>query len=220
MKIKAVLFDLDGTLLDTAPDFITTVNQLRREEQHAALPDEQIRRTVSNGARALVSMAFDIGFDHPEFPRLLDRLLVIYSGQLADRTAPFPGIPELLEELAKINMPWGIVTNKAQRFTQPIMAALNFNPAPATVICPDDVKNTKPDPEPLLLACRQLGCEPGEALYIGDHKRDVECGKRAGSPTIAAAYGYIDVADDPMTWEADHIVYKAEDLLDIVRAYL
>lgn len=220
MTLQAVLFDLDGTLLDTAPDFYSTVNALRAEEGLTALADEQIRAVVSNGARALVSMAFELEFSAPGFDRLHKRLLEIYSQQLAVATQPFPGIVETLQFMAERGLPWGIVTNKSHLYTQPILAALDLQPAPGSVICPEDVKQTKPHPEPLLLACEQMGCCPTRVIYVGDHQRDIDCGKAAGSFTVAAAYGYLDADSDPAAWEADHLIHSAHDLPGIIESYL
>lgn len=220
MALQAVIFDLDGTLLDTAPDFYSTVNALRAEEGLEALPDEQIRCVVSNGARALISMAFELEFNAPGFDRLHKRLLEIYSQQLALATRPFPGIQETLSFMAERDVPWGIVTNKPHLYTQPILAALDLQPAPAAVVCPEDVTHTKPHPEPLLLACEQMGCSPTQVLYVGDHQRDIDCGKAAGSRTVAAAYGYLDEGCDAADWQADHLIHSAHDLLGIVEYYL
>lgn len=220
MTLKAVIFDLDGTLLDTAPDFFTTVNQLRQEEGLEPLPDDTIRRTVSNGARALVSMAFGLEFTAPDFDRLHQRLLAIYSEQLAISTRPFPGIQEALDLLEERGVPWGIVTNKSHVYTQPILDALGLHPAPKSVVCPEDVLKTKPDPESLLLACKQLGCDAGEVIYVGDHKRDIDCGKAAGSCTVAAAYGYVADGVNATDWEADHLIHSAHGLLEVIEHYL
>ncbi|MEX1034137.1 MAG: HAD-IA family hydrolase [Cellvibrionaceae bacterium] len=220
MPLKAVIFDLDGTLLDTAPDFYATVNQLRREEGLSVLPDDKIRRTVSNGARALVSMAFDLEFTAPGFDRLHERLLEIYSEQLAVSTRPFPGIEEILTLLGERHIPWGIVTNKSHVYTQPIIDALQLAPAPKSVVCPEDVVKTKPDPESLLLACKHLACHPGDAIYVGDHQRDIDCGRAAGSRTVAAAYGYIGEDVDPLNWQADHLINSAYELSSIIEHYL
>ncbi len=220
MNLKAVLFDLDGTLLDTAPDFITTVNRLMAEENLSDIPAEQTRRTVSNGARALVNMAFGLGFEEPGFDRLHKRLLEIYSEQLAVDTIPFPGIQEVLTFLGDNKVAWGIVTNKSITYTQPILDALAFNPAPQSVICPDHVVKNKPDPESLFLACKQLNCKTNEIIYIGDHQRDIICGQQAGSKTIAATYGYVAEGDDPSSWNADYMVDSAIDILPIIKSYL
>lgn len=220
MNLKAVLFDLDGTLLDTAPDFYTVVNTLRQEENLGPLPDEKIRATVSNGARALVGMAFQLERDASDFDRLHNRLLELYSENLAKRTSAFPGIENCLEFLAVQSIPWGVVTNKSHTYTDPILDALQFSPAPSSVVCPEDVSKTKPDAEPLLLACRHIGCEGNEVIYIGDHRRDIDCGKNAGSVTIAAAYGYVDSNDGAELWQADHLVQSAHELEKIIKNYL
>ena len=173
-KYRAVLFDLDGTLLDTAPDFLTCTNQLLH----------------SKGT--------------------------LYFDNLADRTQPFPGIPELLSKLEQHNIPWGIVTNKPERYTLAILDQLPLWPPPATVICPDHVQRTKPDPESVLLALQQINIEPHEAVFIGDHLRDIEAGLRAGTATIAAAYGYLSEDEDPDDWGAHHTVASATQLANLI----
>jgi len=219
-KIRAVMFDLDGTLLDTAPDFIVVVNKLRTEYQLAPLPDDVIRNGVSNGSKALIKLAFGIDETADEFEPLRLRLLELYLANIAVYTSPFPGIIDLLAQLAIHNIDWGIATNKPAAYTFPLMAALNMQPAPRSVICPDHVTRSKPDPEALLLASQQLGCEPSEIIFIGDHKRDIDCGKQAGSITIAAAYGYIDQGDDINSWNADYCVTHANDIWPIVQHHI
>ena len=220
MTLKAVLFDLDGTLLDTAPDFYTTLNLLRKEEGLEALAYDLIRRTVSNGARALIDLSFEHKRDTPEFNRLLNRLLDIYSQNLAVNTGLFAGMDEVLKFIGQRNLSWGIVTNKPSVYTLPILKALNLNPAPLTVVCPDHVTKTKPDPEPLLLACKQIQCQPHEAIYVGDHLRDIDCGKQAGMPTIAVTYGYIADNDDAIQWQADYLIHQADELIGIINRHL
>lgn len=218
--IRAVMFDLDGTLLDTAPDFIVVVNQLLAEEHRAELAPEIIRAGVSNGSKALIKLAFGIDERNEKFEPLRHRLLELYLAHIAVYTAPFPGINNLLDKLADKKIAWGIATNKPATYTLPLMAALDMQPAPASVICPDHVARTKPDPESLLLASKQLGCTTDEIIYIGDHKRDIDCGKGAGSITIAAAYGYVDEGDDPASWNADHCVNHADEIWPIIEKYL
>jgi 2-phosphoglycolate phosphatase len=219
-KVRAVMFDLDGTLLDTAPDFIVVVNQLLNEEGRSELAADIIRAGVSNGSKALIALTFGITEDHPDFERLRLRLLELYLAQIAVHTKPFPGITSLLNQLADKNIAWGIATNKPAAYTLPLMAALNIQPAPLSVICPDHVARSKPDPESLLLASTQLGCTPEEIIYIGDHKRDIDCGKGAGSITIAAAYGYLDASDSIANWNADYCVNHADEIWPIVEKYL
>lgn len=219
-SIRAVMFDLDGTLLDTAPDFIVVVNQLLAEQQRPALAAETIRAGVSNGSAALIKLAFAIDESSEQFEPLRRRLLELYLAHIAVYTIPFPGINELLDKLADNNIAWGIATNKPATYTLPLMAALDIHPAPLSVICPDHVTRSKPDPESLFLASKQLGCAPDEIIYIGDHKRDIDCGKGAGSITIAAAYGYLDEGDDPANWNADYCVNHANEIWPIIEKYL
>lgn len=219
-KIRAVIFDLDGTLLDTAPDFVVVVNTLLNEYQLPQMDAGLIRTQVSNGAKALVKLAFAMEEDHPEFETRRLRLLDLYLQHIADYTQPFSGIEPLIKKLDENQIVWGIATNKPARYTNPLMQALNMQPAPFSVICPDHVSRAKPDPESLFLASQQLNCSPNQIIYVGDHLRDIECGKRAGSITIAAAYGYIDENDSPENWNADHIVTSANEIWPIVQGYL
>lgn len=219
-KIRAVMFDLDGTLLDTAPDFVVIVNQLLTEECRSELAPEIIRTGVSNGSKALIKLAFGIDENDARFERLRQRLLDLYLAHIAVYTKPFPGISLLLNKLAERKITWGIATNKPAIFTLPLMAALDIQPAPASIICPDHVARSKPDPESLLLASQQLGCTPAEIIFIGDHKRDIDCGKGAGSITIAAAYGYVDADDNAENWSADYCVNHADEIWPIVEKHL
>ncbi len=219
MTLRAVIFDLDGTLLDTAPDFILAVNRLRQEHQLHDLPADKIRSTVSNGGRALLQLALDIEPGHEQFEPGLARLLELYSQQLAVESRLFPGIQALLQQLAQHNIHWGIATNKPSKYTQPLMAALALKPAPKAVICPDHIANPKPHPAALQLACEQIGCQPAEAIFIGDHRRDIECGKNAAMKTVAAAYGYIEDCDPPQSWQADHLINHADEIWPLLQQY-
>ncbi|MBK8186256.1 MAG: HAD-IA family hydrolase [Cellvibrio sp.] len=219
-NIRAVIFDLDGTLLDTAPDFVLVVNKLLHQYDQPALDADLIRSQVSNGAKALVKLAFAMEEDDPEFEIRRLQLLDLYLQHIADYTRPFTGIENLIQTLEQHQIAWGIATNKPARYTNPLMQALNMQPAPFSVICPDHVTHVKPDPESLLLASKQLHCSTDQIIYVGDHLRDIECGKRAGSITIAAAYGYIDANDSPESWNADYLVNSAEDIWPIVQGYL
>jgi N-acetyl-D-muramate 6-phosphate phosphatase len=218
-KIRAVMFDLDGTLLDTAPDFVAVVNKLLLENQRDELSHAAIRAGVSHGSKALVTLAFAIEETHENFQPLRARLLELYTHHIAVFTKPFPGIQDLLNKLAEHNIVWGIATNKPATYTTLLMDELNMQPAPAIVICPDHVKDSKPHPESLFLAGKELGCTPDEIIYIGDHLRDIECGRRAGSITIAAAYGYI--GDENIdSWQADYRVEHAEEIWPIIQKYI
>ncbi|ACE85151.1 HAD-superfamily hydrolase, subfamily IA, variant 3 [Cellvibrio japonicus Ueda107] len=220
LPLRAVMFDLDGTLLDTAPDFVVVVNQLLLEQQRPVLPDATIRAGVSNGSKALIRLAFGIDESNTDFEPLRQRLLTLYLQHIAVHTKPFPGIEPLLEKIAEHQLAWGIATNKPEAYTTPLMDALNIRPAPASVICPEHVQRSKPDPESMFLAGKHLGCEPQQIIFIGDHKRDIDCGRDAGSITIAAAYGYVDEGDDPTQWNADYCVNHADEIWPIIQQYL
>lgn len=213
-RLRAVLFDLDGTLLDTAPDFVTVVNLLRAEHGREPLPAEPIRRTVSHGARALVRLAFGIRDEDPGFEPLRQRLLALYEAHLLVDTVPFPGITALLRELAAHGVRWGVVTNKPSYLAEPLLARARLEPPADVLVCPDHVSRTKPDPEPLLLACARLGCAVTEAVYVGDHARDIEAGRNAGMSTIAATYGYLESDDVVSEWQAD---FEADSVAAISR---
>ncbi len=212
---RAVLFDLDGTLLDTAPDFAVAMNQLLAKKNRPPLSEAAIRALISNGSAGLVAYAFNCTEQDSEFESIRGEFLELYLQNLCRQTRPFPGIQALLTRLGEQGMPWGIVTNKPSRYTTPILAALNLQPAPGTVICPDHVTNTKPHPEAVLLACQELAVTPQQTMFIGDHRRDIEAGRSAGVITVAAAYGYIE-EDHPDTWGAHHVVANADELQHIL----
>lgn len=214
--VRAVMFDLDGTLLDTAPDFVVVLNQLLEENQRPALPADLIRASVSNGARALVSLGFGIDDQDPQFESLRVRLLELYTLHIAVHTQLFPGISELLHKLQQHNIAWGIATNKPSAYTHQLLQALQIQPAPLSIICPEDVKERKPHPESMFLAAEHAGCATSEIVYVGDHKRDIDCGRDAGAITIAAAYGYIEADDDIATWQADYRVNHADEIWPII----
>ena len=220
MTLKAVLFDLDGTLLDTAPDFVTALNALLTEEKRPALDYQSIRNTVSNGAKALVQLGFQLDETDADFERLRLRLLALYNQHLADQTRPFDGIHDVLAFASEQGMSWGVVTNKPLLYTEPLLKQMPFHVAPHTVICPEDVTHRKPHPEPLLLACKQLACKPGEAIYLGDHRRDIESAQNASMLTIACAYGYIDTNEDIADWHADYTVQHAREIIPVLKKIL
>jgi phosphoglycolate phosphatase len=202
-KLQAVIFDLDGTLVDTADEFVVVVQALRAEHGREPLPVQLIRSNVSNGARALTTLALDLPESAPEFENKRLRLLELYSEVLGTVASLYPGIQELLDAFSARGIRWGIATNKPRAYTEPLLAALELSPAPGSVVCPDDVTDRKPHPESLYLNCRHLDCSPANSVYIGDHQRDIEAGRRAGMVTIAATYGYIEDHDDPASWGAN-----------------
>lgn len=219
MRFESVLFDLDGTLLDTAPDFITVLNSLRAEHGMAALPEEQIRNTVSGGAREMIKLAFGGLPGEPDFDQHLQRFLErygqrIYNGKSSAQL--FSGLETLLKNLTKSKTPWGIVTNKPERFSTALLDSLRIT-APV-LVCPEHVQNPKPDPEALLLACESLGCEPTNSVYLGDHARDILAGRNADMATIAVAWGYFIEPDPIQAWSADYLVNDCDHLQKILTA--
>jgi len=217
-NLRAVIFDLDGTLVDTADEFVPVVQALRAEHGREPMDAERIRASVSNGARALVSLGLDMQENDPEFESKRLRLLDLYSEVLGSIARPYPGILELLDELQQRGIAWGISTNKPKAYTEPLMRKLNMQPAAGSVVCPDDVTNRKPHPESLYRNCRELDCAPHQAIYVGDHLRDIEAGRRAGMYTIAAAYGYIEPGDDPLRWGANAVAANSTDLSALILA--
>lgn len=214
--LRAVIFDLDGTLVDTAEEFIPIVQQLRAEHGRDAMDPQRIRASVSNGARSLVTLGLDLKEDAPEFESKRLRLLDLYSEIVGTIATPYPGIEELLTQLQERGIPWGIATNKPRAYTEPLLARMELHPPPGSVVCPDDVRERKPHPESLYRNCRELNCVSDEAIYVGDHSRDIEAGRRAGMYTIAATYGYIEPDDDPLLWGANAQANSSLELLKLI----
>lgn len=215
-KLKAVIFDLDGTLIDTADEFVVVVQQLRAEHNREPMDEDLIRSNVSNGAKALVTIALELHEADAGFETKRLRLLEIYATVLGSTAALYPGIQELLNALESRGINWGISTNKPRAYAEPLLERLSITPAMGSLVCPDDVKNRKPHPEPLYLNCKQLDCAPHEAIYVGDHIRDIDAGRGAGIFTIAAAYGYIEAHDDPASWNASAIATSSSELLGLI----
>jgi phosphoglycolate phosphatase len=212
----AVLFDLDGTLLDTAPDFWPVLNAVRASRDLPPLPYAAVRQQVSNGAAGLIQFAFNLTAADADFEPLRLDLLARYQQHLAVNTRLFAGLDHLLLRLQNANIPWGVVTNKPLRYSEPLLTQLNLRQTCSTLICPDHVKERKPDPEGLLIACQQLKVEPSQCLYVGDHQRDIEAGQRAGMHTAAALFGYIGDDEDPQQWQADFYVEDSNALEAVI----
>ena len=216
--IRTVLFYLDGTLADTAPDLAHALNVLLREEQRPPLPYETIRPEVSHGATALIKLGFGVAAG-TEFDRLRKRFLAHYADNICRQTRAFDGIPPLLQALQKIGINWGIVTNKPAFLTDPLMAQLNPLPAPACVVSGDTTTKRKPHPEPMLHACTAAGSRPEQCLYIGDAERDIQAGKHAGMKTLVALFGYINDHETPERWGADGMIRAPGDILDWLKQH-
>jgi len=215
--IEAVLFDLDGTLLDTAPDFVRVVNQQRLKYEMAELEYDHIRAVVSNGARALIHLSFGFGPEHEQYSQRHQELLDLYYQNIAVETCLFPGMDDLLKFIEAAGVPWGIVTNKPRRFSELLLSELKLSERCGVLVCPDDVTHRKPHPEPMLLACKTLGCDPLNTLYVGDHVRDIEAGRAAGMVTVAARYGYLSDPDEALAWAADMNIDQPGELVDWIR---
>jgi len=203
---KHVLFDLDGTLLDTAQDFTCVLNQLLQQHGRQSLSDAEIRETVSDGARALIRRGFQIDEQDPDFQVYLQSLLNNYGEQIKQtQSTLFTGIDTLLRDIADSHFRWGIVTNKPSRFTEPLLRHFPSMQHSAAVICADQLKQSKPDPEGLLQACQVMDCKPSDCIYIGDHLRDIQAGKNASMQTIAVSWGYFPADTQLQNWQADFI---------------
>lgn len=211
--IKTVLFDLDGTLADTAPDLAYALNETLKQNQKAPLPFETIRPVVSHGGIALIKLGFNIEPEHPEFESLRQQLLDIYIDNIANQTVLFEGMDELLQQLEQRNILWGVVTNKPGWLTDPLMDALSLSQRAACIVSGDTLAERKPHPAPVLYACEQTGSLPHECLYVGDAQRDIEAGNRAGLITLAALFGYIQDNDDPAQWQATAMIDHPLDVL-------
>ncbi|WP_230658652.1 HAD family hydrolase [Psychrobacter sp. I-STPA10] len=223
-NIQAILFDLDGTLIDTAPDFIRIINKMCTKYQHTSPSEIAIREQVSAGSFAMVKLMFgdrlaDMANDNPQLLAYRQEFLDTYEADICVDSQLFAGFDDMLhliEEQCK--KPWGIVTNKPRYLAELLLEKLDLTHRCAVLICPDDVTNTKPDPEPLFLACQQLGVEPSQCIYVGDHVRDIEAGNRAGMITVLASYGYIppEDKDDLSVWGADFIVNNPKQMQNFV----
>lgn len=217
--IQAVLFDLDGTLIDTAPDFIRIIKELCVESNVEPLADEEIRVQVSEGSKAMVRLFHpELDDDSPELTRYRNEFLRRYEANIAVHTTLFDGMDALLRELEAKRMPWGIVTNKPRSLSVALLDALDLSQRCAVLVCPDDVKHTKPDPEPMYLAASKIGIAPEHIIYVGDHPRDIDAGRAAGMKTVVAAYGYLtpELAKDLDSWHADFIIQGAEELRTVL----
>ncbi|WP_349971508.1 N-acetylmuramic acid 6-phosphate phosphatase MupP [Pseudomonas caspiana] len=206
MRLRAVLFDMDGTLLDTAPDFIAICQAMLAERGLPPVADKLIRDEISGGAKAMVAATFALSPDAEGFEALRLEFLERYQRDCAVHSKLFDGMEELLADIEKANLIWGVVTNKPVRFAQPIMDQLGLSQRSALLICPDHVTRSKPDPEPLILACNMLDLDPASVLFVGDDLRDIESGRDAGTKTAAVRYGYIHPNDNPDHWGADVVV--------------
>lgn len=211
-----ILFDLDGTLADTAPDLAAALNVMLLEDGRAALPFELIRPWVSWGALRLIQLGYGTDLEAGRIAELRQRFLACYEAGLCRESRLFPGIAEALEALQAANIPWGIVTNKPGWLTEPLLAALGLGGRAGSVISGDTLPHAKPHPMPLLHAARELGRPAAHCVYVGDNVRDIEAGRAAGMYTVAATWGYIPGDDDPASWQADRSMKQPHELMQLV----
>ncbi len=212
--IRTVLFDLDGTLADTAPDLAYALNYVLEEQGRAPLPFETIRPVVSHGGIALIKLGFGIDETASDFQPLRQRLLDIYRNNIARETRLFDGMAPLLDRLEQQGLNWGVVTNKPAWLTEPLLQELGLFERAAAIVSGDTLPQRKPHPAPMLLACEQAGSDAAHCLYVGDAERDIEAGRNAGMRTLVARFGYLGETDFPENWQADGMVDSALDILD------
>ncbi len=209
----AVLFDLDGTLIDSAPDLAAALNRLRQRGGLAPLPYEALRPLVGSGARGMVGAGFGLAPGDDGFEALKEAFLAEYQGQLLGETQVFAQSDRLLSALEAQNMPWGIVTNKATRYAEPVVAGLGLRARTGTLVCGDTTPHAKPHPAPLLAAAAQLGVPAAQCVYVGDDLRDVQAGQAAGMRTVAVTWGYLGHDACVTDWGADLIIETPDALL-------
>ena len=217
--ISTIFFDLDGTLVDTAPDLAHALNLQLQRHGKQPLAYKNIRPFASHGSRGLVGLGFGVNPSDGNFIAMRDEYLDIYNTVFTRCPVLLPGIAELLRAIETKGFKWGIVTNKPRRFTIGLIASmgLNLENRADCVVCGDDAPQPKPAPLTLLLACEQVGVSPQDCMYVGDAERDIQAGKAAGMKTVAALFGYIDVTDKPQEWGADAMIKKPEDLLSLIK---
>jgi len=214
--LQAVLFDLDGTLVDSAPDLAGAGNELRAAHGLEPLPYATFRPLVGTGARGMVKVALDVDPEHPQFINLRDEFLARYEARMTTETVVFAQMRPVLDALRERGVPWGIVTNKARRFTTPLVQALGLDREAVTVISGDTTPHSKPHPAPLLEAARQMRLAPEACMYVGDDLRDVQAGRAAGMRTVAASWGYLGAGEAIGEWGADHVIDLPDELLKLL----
>lgn len=214
--IHAVLFDLDGTLIDSAPDLGGAGNDLRTRRGLPALPLTDFRPMTGAGARGMLGVALQVTPEHPEFEALKHEYLAIYEARMTRLTRVFEDMAPVLDALDAAGMPWGIVTNKHSRFAAPVVEAAGLAQRSRVLVCGDTTPHAKPHPEPLFEAARRMGVDPARCLYVGDDLRDIEAGRAAGMGTVAVAWGYLGQGEPIEAWGADHLINLPAELLKLL----
>ena len=214
--VRAVLFDLDGTFADTAPDLGRALNRMRSERSLAPLPIETLRARASSGARGLLKAGFDVTPGSEGYETLRERFLELYEQNLCIDTRVFDGIPALLDAIVARGLRWGIVTNKAKRYTEPLLRTLGVDGLTACIVSGDSTPHIKPHPASLLRAAELLSLPPADCLYIGDDLRDIQAARAAGMRFAAAGWGYLGEGGDPRAWGADAVLSGPGEILDLL----
>ena len=218
LDIEAVLFDLDGTLIDSAPDLGAAADRMRTDRGLPPLPLERYRPMAGAGARGMIGVAFGLAPDDPGYNALRDEFMANYERCMTARTYAFAGIPELIGQLRQRELAWGVVTNKIERFTLPLTAALPLFASAGAIVAGDTTPHPKPHPAPLLEAARRLDLDPRRCLYVGDDERDIVAGLAAGMGTVAATYGYLGQKADVASWGAHATINSPAELLQLLQA--
>jgi 2-phosphoglycolate phosphatase len=214
--IDAVLFDLDGTLIDSAPDLGAAADKMRTDRGLAPLAPELYRPMAGAGARGMLGVAFDLTPDHADYADLREEFFVNYENAMTQRTSVFEGVADLIGQLLQRQLAWGVVTNKSVRFTEPLTRAMPLFATARTIISGDTTSHAKPHPEPLFEAARRLGLAPSRCLYVGDDERDIVAGLAAGMGTVAATYGYLGQKTDIASWGAHAAINSPAELLQLL----
>ena len=218
-RVQAVLFDLDGTLIDSAPDLGAAADKMRTDRGLPSLPYERYRPMAGAGARGMLGVAFGMAPEHPDYEAMREEFFVNYERCMTERTRAFDGIAEMIEALVRVGLPWGVVTNKSARFSEPLTQGMPLFRTAATVISGDTTPHAKPHPAPLLEAARRLAVEPTCCVYVGDDHRDIQAGHAAGMGTVAALYGYLGAAADARSWGAHAHIEAPHELLTLISAH-
>ena len=216
-NIEAVLFDLDGTLIDSAPDLGAAADKMRTDRDLESLPLSLYRPMAGAGARGMIVVAFGLTPEDAQFDRLKEEFFANYEVRLVEQTYVFEGVAELIDSLCQGGLKWGVVTNKSARFTIPLTRAMPLFNTARTIISGDTMPKAKPHPAPLLEAARQLELPPERCMYVGDDERDIVAGRAAGMRTVAAAYGYLGAVTDTAHWKADFTISRPRDLLNLLK---
>jgi N-acetyl-D-muramate 6-phosphate phosphatase len=215
-NIQAVLFDLDGTLIDSAPDLGAAVDKMRVDRGMSSLPLAHYRPMAGAGARGMIALAFGYTPDHPDYEAMKEEFFRNYESCMTERTFAFEGVAQMIAALVGAKLPWGVVTNKSKRFAEPLTQAMPLFKSSAVLICGDTTPHAKPHPEPLLEAARRLGLDPSACIYVGDDERDIVAGHAAQMKTVAATYGYLGAQGDVEKWQADAQIQSPSELASLI----